>query len=124
MMKYGIEKLVYVIKGDVREAFDKIENEDPCENLEYVECYELVDTREEAEAEFENLMSSIRQDENGDYIMERYAFEYGEAEIDPYILEDDGEEVYVFKSYTEEKTAPFDKESLSILEGLGVNITE
>ncbi len=56
--------------------------------------------------------------------MERYFFDYGEAALDQDILEDDGEEVYFLESYTIEKRAPFDDQSVQILKGLGIETYE
>ena len=124
-MKFGIEKLVYEIEEkNIKEIINNLLNGDPFEDLSYSECDELIDDRKEAEEKFEKLTSSIRIDESGEYIVERYFFDYGEAAIDQDILEDDGEEVYFLESYTIEKRAPFDDKSVQILKELGIETYE
>ena len=124
VIKYGIEKIVYEISGNVKEILDNLLNEDPYEDMTYTQISILVDDRDEAEKEFADLVSKVEIDGDDECYVERFLFESGEAEIDKYILEDTGEEAYTLMSYEVEKVAPFDKESLSVIEGLGIEIKD
>lgn len=120
VIKYGIEKIVYEISGNVKEILDNLLNEDPYEDMTYTQNNILVDDRDEAEKEFADLMSRVEMDSDDQCYVERFLFESGEAEIDKYVLEDAGEEVYTLTSYEVERVAPFDEESLSVIESLGI----
>lgn len=124
VIKYGIEKIVYEISGNVKEILDNLLNEDPYEDMTYTQNNILVDDRDEAEKEFADLMSRVEMDSDDQCYVERFLFESGEAEIDKYVLEDAGEEVYTLTSYEVERVAPFDEESLSVIESLGIEIKD